>query len=330
MSKSKQKFLRAFISTVVCGCISLSSLADYAVPLPSADGTSIWTGADADNPTVWSALSNWNEKPPVWNYARNYGWYWAEFAYVASPTVISLGKKLKDPNNSECDYGAWGVKIDSSCSAQISIGSSDDAANNKTFNIFTVAGWGVSDRGSAFVNYSDYPLIFNVKVNMFGGRAGTSGVLPGAIYNREFSYTGTSGPMAFFAGDASRTAQMNTSVFKAALTSTKAVTIESNHIVKLEGTSSSMEAAEVEVTVAGTLEVDGGTLTCGSLSTTGSGIVKLNNATFAPDSDINGVNFKISGVVTINNGAYAVDLSNATFAEGAMIKRGGTGAITLP
>lgn len=332
MSKSKQKFLWAFISTVVCGCISLSSFADYAVPLPpAADGTSIWTGGDADAPTVWSELSNWdNKKPPVWNYSRGYGWYWAEFANVTSSIVISLGTKLHDPNNSEseCDYGAWGVKIDSSCSAQISIGSSDDAANNKTFNIFTVAGWGDSARGSAFVNYSNYPLIFNVKVNMYGGRSGTSGVLPGAIYNRGFSYTGTAGPMAFFAGDVTRTDQMNTSVFKAALTSTKAVTIEANHIVKLEGTSSSMEAAEVAV--AGTLEVDGGTLTCGSLSTAGSGVVKLNNATFAPGSNIAGVNFEISGVVTINNGANTVDLSNATFAEGAMIKRGGTGAITLP
>lgn len=321
--------MKTSILAVAVSCAAVMAIADYAVPFPvGGGGISTWTGLDADNPNVWSAKGNWGNDcpcPPVWYlHGNGYNWYLASFN-LSSAATINMGSYVSTDNYGPFSYGAWGLCVESG-SKQLTIEPGD--VSNKKFTFFSTSG-GAGQSGTSFVNYSDYPVIFNLPVCVYGWRAGKNGVLPGAVYNDGFSYEYDNGSMAFFAGDPARSDEMNTSVFKAAVTSTKPVEVQENHVVKIDGASAYMTADDVSV--AGKLIISGGTFNAVDLATTGSGVIELDDgAKLVAGKDISGVNFSISGSVTIDNGAYNVDLSGATFAEGSVLKRTGSGTIALP
>ena len=308
--------------------------AEYAVSFPGAGGgDSTWTGADTDNPNVWSATANWNNsKPPAWYlHGSNYDWYRAKFN-LSSATTINMGAYVRNTADATLNYGAWGILVESG-SAQLTI--EPGSESDKQMTLFSTSG-GAGQSGTSFANYSQYPVVFNLPVRVFGWRAGENGVLPYAVYNANFAYEGDNGSMTFFAGDTGRTDAENTSTFKASVASSKPISIEQNHIVKIDGASASMTASGNDIAVAGSLQVLGGSVTCANLSVAAGGTLggsgSINAAVSATSGAILdfGAKTALTFAGTTDLTGFTISASNLDPAETYVLARGTTSLPAVP
>ena len=308
--------------------------AEYAVSFPGAGGgDSTWTGADTDNPNVWSATANWNNsKPPAWYlHGSNYDWYRAKFN-LSSATTINMGAYVRNTADATLNYGAWGILVESgSAQLTINVGSESDTQ----LTLFSTSG-GAGQSGTSFANYSQYPVVFNLPVRVYGWRAGENGVLPYAVYNANFTYEGDNGSMTFFAGDTGRTDTENTSTFKANVVSSKPISIEQNHIVKLDGSGASMTASGNDIAVAGSLQVLGGTVTCANLSVAAGGTLGGSGTINAAVSATSGAILDFSAKTaltfagTTDLTGFTVSASDLDPAETYVLARGTTSLPAVP
>ena len=308
--------------------------AEYAVSFPGAGGgDSTWTGGDIDNPATWSVTANWgNSKPPAWYlHGNNYNWYRAKFN-LSSATTINMGAYVRTDADAPLNYGAWGILVESG-SAQLTI--EPGSESDKQMTLFSTSG-GAGQSGTSFANYSQYPVVFNLPVRVFGWRAGENGVLPYAVYNANFAYEGDNGSMTFFAGDTGRTDAENTSTFKASVASSKPISIEQNHIVKIDGASASMTASGNDIAVAGSLQVLGGSVTCANLSVAAGGTLggsgTINAAVSATSGAILdfGAKTALTFAGTTDLTGFTISASNLDPAETYVLARGTTSLPAVP
>ena len=228
-------------------------------------------------------------------------------------------------DNASKASGAFALVINKG-SAQLTV---DQSAESGSVDTLTFYAPGQNNEArTSFVNLSDHHAVFNIKVRQTGYRNFNSGIHPGAEFNRSFVYDAANPVFVFFAGDSEAASDYaNTTVFRSTVTVGKPVSLEANHIVKLEGAAAVMTVNGNDVSVGGRLEVDGGSVSCKSLSTTGDGEIRLRAATVTVTDGLAGA-IQVAGLVTINHGESAIDISGMTFAEGAVLELIGTGAVT--
>ncbi len=301
-------------------------VARYTTNRDEGQEMTTWLGADATDPNRWDRTANWSNDVPLWNFNTSaHVWRWANFS-LDKAAVIELGDKMAGKNDSASSLApaAFGMVVQAG-SKQVKLVATKGGYSER-FNL-----WGGGSGRTSFVNYSAYPVVFDVPAGVTGSRDGASGVLPGAVYNKDFFFdTQNDGTvMTFFAGDALVGEARNTTSFKGALKAdnwgkARDVSIEQDHVVVFDGSSSSLTAKNV--TVGGVLRVLGGTVTVTNLVTTGAGRIVLDSAMVAVTGGLSG-NIHVDGIVKIDHGEAGIDISNMTFADGAKIELVGTGTV---
>jgi hypothetical protein len=309
------------MSTVVAVCVTAAQ-AELVYTLDHGNWNSRdvnWIGVDESRPNDWDVSSNWQDG----KVSRD-GQWGNVFFQLSTPTTINLGMPILVDNAAKAS-GAFALVINKG-SAQLTVEQSAESGSVDTLTFY--APGQNNEARTSFVNLSDHHAVFNIKVKQTGYRDFNSGIHPGAEFNRSFVYDALNPVFVFFAGDSAAASDYaNTTIFRSSMTSTKPVTIEAKHIVKLEGAAAVMTVGGNDVTVAGRLEADGGSVSCKSLSTTGGGEIRLHTATVTVTEGLAGA-IRVAGLVTINHGAAAIDISGMTFAEGALLELTGTGTVT--
>ena len=290
--------------------VGSSGLGAVDYTLDNGQSASTWIGGDSEKPYNWDVPANWSDNTvPVQDTWRNVHFN------LDSATTIDYGSKYA----SDKDNGSFAIVVDAN-SAPLTIQQSDVALR-----------WYATGKDStartSFVNLSQHHAIFNISVIMYGYRNYDSGIHPGGEFNKSFNYTASNPKFVFFAGDDEAADDaVNTTIFRSSFTSGKPVSVEQQHIVRLEGSSASMSAPGSGVTVSGKLEVIGGSVSCAELATEGDGAIVLDNATVTVTAGLSG-RMAFSGFVTIDHGGADIDLSESAFGDSVVLKLIGEGAV---
>lgn len=322
MSKATRPFAPASLALALCG-FSLSSMAEINYSLKDSSVVN-WKGASGG---YWNNSSNWDGNNGYIPCAEE----WKNLYFdVLSPTTVNIGDKVDGATHNSQNPGAFALIIKNNSGQVIfEYGTQSDSTRAEKIQLY-----GTGSGTSSFVNLSDAHTIFNVIVGMHSYRDGASGINPGAEFNEEFNVGnwGASASFKFFSGDAKNGSDnINTTIFRKEFVYKKngaAVVIDSNHIVKCEGANSFFQATGANLTVAGKLEVDGGTVNVASLATADNGTIILKGATVNADTLPAGTTIG-TGLTTLNYGDADITLGTITFADGGKLKLNGTGNVTL-
>ncbi|MCR5414597.1 MAG: hypothetical protein K6F50_07720 [Kiritimatiellae bacterium] len=320
--KAKTVMVVAALSTAAYGSYPNEGMYSDAV-------TNIWTGAAGDND--WNTASNWSLRAVPVNGTADYvhvegyedipgtngirGVY-AKFNSTADLTVTTTGSS---------PYATRGVIVESG-SGQLTI-----SKNSGWYNSGITLGMN-NDRPS-FFNYSANHAIFDANVSFDGLQYGKSGILPGAEFRRNLSYS-YGDVFYFYAGDSERSADENTTLFNGTVDppynstvtanfGSHNVSILANHFVKVVGPDYKFITTG-NITVTGGFEVDGGTVSAAELS--GTGTIRLADAT-AVVTTLGSAT--IAGTTTLATGTSDVSVGALTFEAGAKLVLTGTGSLTF-
>lgn len=312
------RVVKANFLAIAAAAAATNAIAAISYTLDEGQAHSSWAGLDSDKPCNWDVPSNWSDNTvPVVDTWRNVHFN------LSSATTIDYGSKYS------ADNASFSIIVDAQ-SAPLTI-----TQSNVPLRWYATGRDGVAR--TSFVNLSSNHAVFNISVIMYGYRNYNSGIHPGAEFNRSFEFTAVNPLFVFFAGDGeAQSDDVNTTIFRSDFTSTKPVSIEANHIVKLDGSSASMTASGNSIDVAGTLQVIGGSVTCDSLSVAEGG-------TLGGSGTINGAVSGTSGAVldftakTALTFAGSADLTGFTIAasdldasEAYVVARGTTSLPVVP
>ena len=247
--------VKVVLLAAVFAALATTAEAVFSYTLDNGQAHSTWVGGDAEKPNNWDAPANWSDNTvPVQDTWRNVHFN------LSSATTVDYGSKYA----ANKDNGSFSIVVDET-SAPLTITQSD-----VPLLWYATGRDGVAR--TSFVNLSPNHAVFDIAVTMYGYRNYNSGIHPGAEFNRSFSFVAGNPLFVFFAGDSEAASDdVNTTIFRAALTSGKPISIEQDHIVKLDGASASMTASGNSITVAGKLQVLGGAVTCANLSVASGG-----------------------------------------------------------
>ena len=282
--------------------------------------SSTWVGGDSGKPNNWDVPANWSDNTvPVQDTWRNVHFN------LSSATTVDYGSKYA----ADKDNGSFSIVVDAT-SAPLTITQSD-----VPLRWYASGSSGVAR--TSFVNLSPSHAVFDIEVIMYGYRDYNSGIHPGAEFNRTFSFIAGNPLFVFFAGDSeAANDDINTTVFRAAMTSGKPISIEQNHIVKLNGSSASMTASGNDIAVAGTLQVLGGSVTCANLSVAAGGTLGGSGTINAAVSATSGAILDFSAKTaltfagTTDLTGFTIAASDLNPAETYVVARGTTSLPTVP